>query len=293
MGRSLNILGCGRVGRALGSLFVRHSIFSRVTVCNRTPESSRRAAAFVPKAKAVDSIAEMPPCDAWMIASADSAVQEAAQLLVAQQSLVEGNLVFHVSGAQSSEVLEPLRARGARLGSLHPVRSIASPELVVTSFTGTACAIEGDESARAELRTMVEAIGGKPFEVDSRAKMICHAGHVFASNYLVTVVDVARRLYEEAGIPVEVAETMLPPIVRGTVENVCALGTTEALTGPVVRGDASLVERQLSALSEVNPEIASLYRELVRHATVIAERRGHLPEEAVEALRRIQARQGA
>jgi predicted short-subunit dehydrogenase-like oxidoreductase (DUF2520 family) len=109
----------------------------------------------------------------------------------------------------------------------------------------------------------------------------------------VTVVDVARRLYEEAGIPVEVAETMLPPIVRGTVENVCALGTTEALTGPVVRGDASLVERQLSALSEVNPEIASLYRELVRHATVIAERRGHLPEEAVEALRRIQARQGA
>ena len=293
MGRSLNIIGCGRVGRALGSLLVRHSLFARVTVCNRTPDSSSRAAAFVPKATAVGSIAELPTGDAWMIAAADSAVADAVQQLAVAGNVAAGDLVFHVSGAQSSEVLEPLRACGARLGSLHPVRSIASPELVVTSFAGTACAIEGDESARAELRTLVEAIGGKPFEVDSRAKMICHAGHVFASNYLVTVVDVARRLYAEAGIPVEVVETMLPPIVRGTVENVCALGTTEALTGPVVRGDVGLVERQLVALQELNPEIAALYREFVGHAADIAARRGHLPDEAVEALRRVKRRVSA
>lgn len=275
------------MGRALGSLFVRHALFSRVTLCNRTPESSRRAAAFIPKATVVDSIADLPVSDAWMIASADGAISTAVEQLVAGEGIASGSLVFHVSGAQSSEVLEPLRARGARLGSLHPVRSIASPELVVSSFTGTACAIEGDESARTELRALVEGIGGKPFEVDRRAKLICHAGHVFASNYLVTVVDIARRLYAQAGIPADVVETMLPPIVRGTVENVCALGTTEALTGPIVRGDVSLVVAQIAALQDLDPEIAALYREFVGHAAIIARRRGHLPAESVEALRRV------
>jgi len=273
------------VGRALGSLFVRHSIFSRVTLCNRTPDSSRRAAAFVPKAAAVDSIAEMPPCDAWMIASADSAVPEAVQQLANQQALAEGNLVFHVSGAQSSEVLEPLRARGARLGSLHPVRSIASPELVVTSFTGTACAIEGDESARAELRTMVEAIGGKPFEVDSRAKMICHAGHVFASNYVVAVLDIANQLYRQAGVSKESIAAFLPAIVRGTVENVLSLGTTAALTGPVVRGEAELLREQAALIMALDPKLRETYRDLAERALEIAQRRGELSREALEQVR--------
>lgn len=291
MSRSINIIGCGRVGRALGSLFVRTSIFTRVTICNRSQESSARAAAFVPSAVAVREFSELPKADAWMIACADGAIAQSAQQLAEHPSLTPGALVFHVSGALSSDELAPLKERGALLGSLHPVRSIASPELVVSSFTGTACAVEGEPEAVVALCSLVERIGGKPFQVDRRAKLICHAGHVFASNYLVTVIDVARRLYAEAGIPSDVIETMLPPIVRGAVDNVCALGTTEALTGPVVRGDVELVHKQLRALQELQPEIGALYRELVGQAAHIAARRGHLPPEPLEALRRLAQKQ--
>lgn len=287
MGRSINIIGCGRVGRTLGSLFVRNSLFTKVTICNRSEESSARAVAFIPSAVAVPDVAELPEADAWMIACADGAIAPSAQRLAKIASVTPGTLVFHVSGALSSNELAPLKERGAVLGSLHPVRSIASPELVVTSFTGTACAIEGEPEAVAALRLLVEKIGGKSFQVDSRAKLICHAGHVFASNYLVVLIDIARRLYAEAGIPSDVVETMLPPIVRGAVDNVCALGTTEALTGPVVRGEVDLVRKQLGALQELQPEVAALYRELVGQATDVAARRGNLEPEPLVALRRI------
>lgn len=287
MSRSINIIGCGRVGRALGSLFVRNSLFAKVTICNRSLESSSRAAAFVPSAVVATELAELPEADAWMIACTDGAIAQFAQQLAGLASVTPGTLVFHVSGALSSYELSPLKGRGAVLGSLHPVRSIASPELVVSSFAGTACAVEGEPKAVDALRLLVEKIGGKPFQVDSRSKLIYHAGHVFASNYLVTLIDVARRLYAEAGIPSEVVETMLPPIVRGAVDNVCALGTTEALTGPVVRGDVDLVRKQLGSLQELQPEVAALYGELVGQTLHVAARRGHLPPELLEAFRQI------
>lgn len=284
MSRTLNIVGCGRVGRALGALLVRNSICTRVAICNRTVESSARAASFVPSSVAVSGVAELPAADCWMVACADSAVPEVVAVLAESSAVAPGALVFHVSGALSSHELSPLAKLGARLGSLHPVRSIASPELVISSFGGTACAIEGEPAAVSDLRGIVEGIGGRPFEVDARSKLICHAGHVFASNYVVTVLDVARRLYADARIPDDVVEVMLPPIVRGTIENVCALGTTAALTGPVARGDVALVRRQLSELSELNPEVAALYRELVRHAARLAARRGELPPSSLSEL---------
>ena len=48
------------------------------------------------------------------------------------------------------------------------------------------------------------------------------------------------------GVPLEA----FLALVRGTVDNVAALGPAAALTGPVARGDWATVERHLAALPE-------------------------------------------
>ena len=58
------------------------------------------------------------------------------------------------------------------------------------------------------------------------------------------------------------AQTMMEPLVRETLDNVFALGTTRALTGPVARGDAEVLTRQLAALDKLDPRIADAYRAL-------------------------------
>ena len=286
MTRDLNIIGCGKVGRVFGTLCARHGVANRIAVCNRSRESSERMASIVPLASAVDSIEDLPEAKLWMISCSDSAIRDVAAAIAQAPCLKPGDLVFHVSGALTSGILEEVRGRGAHVGSLHPIRSIANPELVLGGFGGTVCAVEGDPCAVDELTVLATGIGAKPFNITSEAKLLCHAGHVFASNYVVTMIDVATRIYRSAGVPAEAIDMFLPPIVRGTIENVCALGTTDALTGPVVRGELELLAKQSEALEAQEPQIAKLYRACALHAAEVALRKGHLSAETEESLRR-------
>lgn len=285
MSLSLNIIGCGKVGRVLGTLLERSGRVASVSIVNRTPESGNTAATYFVSARVESSIESLPEANVWMIATPDAAVQHVVRTLGQSPQVMTGSVVFHVSGALDSAILEPLRDKGALLGSIHPVRSIAHPELAAGMFEGTACAVEGDRDAVAILRPLISAIGGRPFDISRDAKLLCHAGHVFASNYVVTVLDVARRLYRAAGIPDEVVDSFLPPIVRGTLENVIALGSTAALTGPVVRGEAQLVGQQLDAIMALDPEIAETYHSLAMRALEIAEQRSDVRPDLLRVLR--------
>ena len=96
-----------------------------------------------------------------------------------------------------------------------------------------------------------------------------------ASNYLVAVAAVARRLARQAGLPATLSWQALLPLITGTLESL-KQGTPEAaLTGPVSRGDADTIRRHLAALS---PDDARLYRilgsEALRIAKLDAGRRG-------------------
>ena len=63
----------------------------------------------------------------------------------AAQPLSPGQpLVFHASGALGSDLLAPLSELGWRTASAHCILSFATPQVAVTQFTGTACALEGD-----------------------------------------------------------------------------------------------------------------------------------------------------
>lgn len=286
MSRSLNIIGCGRVGRALGTLLERAGSVQSITVLNATPDSSARAAAFVPSARAAGSIAQLPPADLWMIATPDSQMPVVISELSRAGSLGESPVVFHVSGSSHSGILEPLRPQNAVIGSLHPIRSIADPELTIRTFAGTACSVEGDAGAVQLLTEIAGAIGAKPFQISRDAKLLCHAGHVFASNYVVAVLDIANQLYRQAGVSQESIAAFLPAIVRGTVENVLSLGTTAALTGPVVRGEAELLREQAALIMALDPKLRETYRDLAERALEIAQRRGELSREALEQVRR-------
>ncbi|MGZ5141478.1 MAG: DUF2520 domain-containing protein, partial [Burkholderiales bacterium] len=82
----------------------------------------------------------------------------------------------------------------------------------------------------------------------------------------------------------ETASAMIEPIVRETVDNVFALGPAGALTGPIVRGDDAVVERQLKALSVWDAPSAAIYRDLGRAALAIARAQGSLDPETLNRL---------
>lgn len=200
-------------------------------------------------------------------------------------ALQSNDLVFHCSGALSSRALAPLRELGAVVASVHPIRSFADPTAPTLSFEGTRCAFEGDSTARESLSALFESIGGGVFEIATDAKLLLHAGHVFASNYVVSVLECANRLYAEAGVDPAVAREFMGPLVVSVVDNVSRLGTVGALTGPIARGESELVATQLEATRAALPAIGELYTKLGEIAADLAERQG-LPPDRAEATRR-------
>jgi predicted short-subunit dehydrogenase-like oxidoreductase (DUF2520 family) len=272
MTATLNIVGAGHVGRTLGRLFAARCVFDVRDVKTRGSASAQAAVAFIGAGRAVADAQPMRPADVWMLAVADDAIAGAAAAL-AQSVPLTGAVVFHCSGAKASDELDALRRMGALVASVHPVRSFADPATVAASFDGTFCGVEGDDAALATLLPAFEAVGARPVRIDAAAKTVYHAAAVFASNYLVTVMDAALRAYQAAGIPAGVARELARPLALETLANVLRLGPEAALSGPIARGDGATVARQHAAVTAWDGPTGALYDALATATWDLARRK--------------------
>lgn len=272
MAATLNLIGAGHVGRALGRVFAARGVFAVQDVLTRSLSSAQAAVGFIGAGRAVDAIAALRPAGVWMLAVSDDRIGSTAAALARSQDL-RGAVAFHCSGAKASHELAPLREAGAHVASVHPVRSFADPAGVAAAFDGTFCGVEGDEAALAQLVPAFEAIGARIVRIDAGAKTVYHAASVFASNYLVTVLDAALRAYEAAGIPEPVARELAGPLAGESLANVLRLGAARALSGPIARGDEDTVARQQGAVSAWDGATGALYAAMAEATRGLAHRK--------------------
>lgn len=270
MALTLNIAGAGHVGRVFGRLL--GASFEVQDVLARSPASAEGAVAFIGSGRPCSAVHEMRRADITLLAVPDDQIGAVCAQLAAH-GVLDGAIVFHCSGAKSSAELASAAACGAQVASVHPIRSFADPGAVARDFAGTYCGVEGDAQALAVLEPALRALGAVPVAIDAAAKTVYHAAAVFASNYLVTVVDAALRAYQAAGIAEPVARALAQPLATETLANVFRLGPEAALSGPIARGDLATVARQQAAVSAWDAPSGALYEALAASTTALARRK--------------------
>jgi predicted short-subunit dehydrogenase-like oxidoreductase (DUF2520 family) len=134
------------------------------------------------------------------------------------------------------------------------------------------------------LRPLFEQLGAQVAQIDPAGKSLYHAASVLVCNDLTALMEGGLRVYEAAGLDRATAQSMIEPLVRETLDNVFALGTVRALTGPVARGDAAVVAGQLDALAALDPRIAAAYRALNAIALDLARAQGGATAAAFDAV---------
>ncbi len=290
---TLNIIGAGRLGKTLGYLWQQSGQLTIQAICNRSLHSAQKAAEFIRGGQAYDNYTELPSADYWLLACGDDNYAQLPsadywllacgddQLSICCEQLVQQHpfsgqeIIFHCSGAlTAAEALAPAGVTGLSTASIHPIKSFADPQQAVHSFAGTYCGMEGDVSALEQLAPLFTAIGAQLFPVRAEAKTLYHAASVIACNYLVALQELSLQIYARAGVKREQAMQILQPIVQQTAENIFRVGTQDALTGPLARGDSHTVVRQLAAMQAWNEDYAEIYRLLGRVAMQI------VPEDA-------------
>ena len=269
--KTLNIIGSGRVGRACGRLWTKARAFEIRDVLTRSRASAGQAVKFIGAGHAVGHLDEMRPADVWMIATRDDAIVPSGVTLAASGRIVPGNIVFHVSGATPSSDLKPVKDKGARIASVHPIKTFTDAGLAARTFPGTYCSAEGDLEALKVLKPAFVKIGARILDINPDLKPIYHAGGVFACNYLAVLIEAALRAHGKAGIPRSASLKALEPMVRETVDAIFEKGPEQALTGPIARGDVATVRRQLALVGAWDAEMGKLYRGLGLIAVALAE----------------------
>lgn len=246
----VSIIGAGRLGRTIARLMVLSGVADIVDVLSRSCTHSQQACDFIGQGQPGVIGDTLQPADVYLLSVPDDAIAEVAGTLAGQNTLSAGSIVCHASGATGLDVLAPLAACGVKVASVHPAFSFADPERAVQNFAGAYCAIQAAPETVPELTDLVLALGGRPFTLLPEGKPAYHAALTVASNYLVTLSDMAFQLTAAAGIDQPTAVGVLGDIMQKTLANVLAIGPEPALTGPISRGDKATLQSHLHAMPD-------------------------------------------
>ncbi len=287
------VIGAGAVGTAIAAALSRGSRFRVTSVHSRTREKAERAARLAGGAATVaeSAAAAARDADVVLVTTPDDAISRVAEALAAASAFRRGALVAHCSGAlAASDALRAAKERGARIGSIHPLQSFAGAEPASARLDGVLIACEGDDDAAADLEAIARDLGGTPFRVKQEDKPLYHAAAALASNSLVALVSLSVSLLASLGLERGRALASLLPLVRGTVENLGALGLPRALTGPIARGDVDTARKHAGALSSRAPAALPAYLALAEETIAVAREKGTLSAEAERGIRGLLAR---
>ena len=275
--RTVSIVGAGSLGTALALTLPSAGYKVKFIAVRGKSSGQLRARALARKVKArfVELGTQALDTDLVWVTVPDDAIAQVARTLAGAQSWKK-KIVFHSSGALTSDELAPLRAKGARVASVHPMMTFVRGS--VPNMARVAFAVEGDAVATRAAREAVEWLGGEAFPIRKQNKVLYHAFGSFASPLVIALMASLEQVAQAAGIKQRDIKRVMLPLLLQTLRNYLYTDAASAFSGPLVRGDVATVRKHLAALKKV-PAAREVYVGLARAAMM------HLPVRNRKALR--------
>jgi len=275
------IIGCGKVGTSL-AFFLSGAGYRISGFFSKTRSSAENAARLVDGPDPAQSPWEITrAADVVLITTPDDVIAAACREIAAHRGFKKNSAILHCSGALPSTILSPARESGALAASMHPLQSFAAARTDINPFDGINMALEGDGPAVALATRMAQDLGANVHTIKTEGKTLYHAAAVAASNYLVTILDLALKMLQAAGMEPADGFAILKPLIEGTLNNVEKIGIPEALTGPVARGDVDTVAAHIDHIVAQVPELKALYCSLGIDTAGIARAKGSIDDDRV------------
>jgi predicted short-subunit dehydrogenase-like oxidoreductase (DUF2520 family) len=269
----ITIIGAGAVGYALALSLHKKQYFIRA-VFSKTGKSAKLLGKKVGASQSGILSTQDRNNGVFFIAVPDDEIKNVVRRLIHHQSDFSGSLVFHTSGALSSDVLLPLKKKGAAVGSFHPLQTFPRSKIGSVNLREIFVAVEGDRKAVAAGKRIARGIEARPFVLSSQQKVLYHIAAVFGSNYFVTLLSVVEELGLRIGVPQRKIISMIKPLILQSLNNVRTQSASSALTGPIARGDARTINKHRSALKTKKlRHISELYTALAKATTRLASKK--------------------
>jgi len=261
------IIGPGHVGRGLFRAF-RASGVEVVGLHGKRPSAVATSSGEIPRAASQANVILVCVRDSQL----DDAIQEVA--VAAKDGRVSRDtVILHTSAIAEPAGLVAPSSSGCPGGTFHPLVPFSDPDVSADLLRKAWIGIDGENAAKNASRRLAGHLGARTLEIPPGRKPAYHAAAVISSNFPVVLASVAGHLLHDIGIPDASAYQAVESLMNGALANMKQLMPDDALTGPVVRGDAETVGKHLRALEGKEPA-REVYRALSKAAVEIARQRG-------------------
>jgi len=265
------VIGPGHVGRGLVRAF-RASGVEVVGLHGKRPSGVATSTGNIPADAARANVVIVSVRDPQL----DETLEEV--ILAANDGrIARGTAILHTSAIAEPAAFARLSAAGFPTGTFHPLVPFSDPEVSAELLRRGWIGVDGDNAARNASRRIAGHLGARVLEIPPGRKPAYHAAAVISSNFPVVLASVAGHLLHDIGIPDASAYQAVESLMSGALANMKQTLPDDALTGPVVRGDAETVAKHLRAL-QGQSAASEVYRALSAAAVEIAERRGVDPK---------------
>ncbi len=184
----------------------------------------------------------------WLTVS-DQSISSVAQQI--SKYLSRDAIVIHTSGALSSSILSFLPAH---YGSIHPLLACppksVSDQSCFDAYREVIHVIEGDHTFETYARHRLLQQNARATTIDSDKKALYHAAAVFASNYPVTLLDTAQKLFKSCGFDPFTAREASCRLLESSLNTLKTTDPISALTGPIKRNDENTLELHRASLKQ-------------------------------------------
>jgi predicted short-subunit dehydrogenase-like oxidoreductase (DUF2520 family) len=221
-----------------------------------------------------------------LITTPDGLIEDVCRA-IASGAPMDGRKVIHMSGALSLDALASAAAGGADTLSIHPVQTFADLKGAAEALPGSTFGVTCAPRLEGWAREFVTSLGGRVLMVGDTDKVLYHASAAIACNLLAMVEYGAQVACRRVGFSDQEWSEAFAPLVATTAVNVGRLGPTEALTGPLARGDIGTLRAHLVALEGIDPELADMYRTVSRWGLRLVAEKGALDESTIERMREL------
>lgn len=232
------IIGSGNLATQL-SLALKDAGKDIVQIFSRTEEHARELAEKLGCRHTADSDEIDKNADIYIFSVKDDALSSLASSICKDRP--EG-LFLHTAGSVPMDVFKD---HASYYGVLYPMQTFSKHRSV--DFQKIPCFIEGSsEETVATIRSLAESISNHVVDCDSEKRKKLHLAAVLACNLTNHCYRLAERVLQEEQIDFD----LFLPLIDETAKKVSEMSPRDAQTGPMVRYDVEVMNRQIALLPD-------------------------------------------
>lgn len=242
----ISLIGAGNLATHLGQALTNAG--NRIEqVYSRTMESAVRLATLL-GCDAQNDISKInSDSDLYVLSVSDAALPELVRHVCKGR---DNGIFIHTAGSIPVDIF---RGHAKRYGVIYPMQTFSKERQL--DFSKIPCFIEAsDEDTLKVLKSLCHQISNNVVVMSSEDRKYLHLAAVFTSNFVNHCYDIAAHILQNHDIPFE----YMYPLIEEVALKVRSMSPYDAQTGPAVRNDRNVIDKQLSLLRD-EPDFMNVY----------------------------------